>query len=219
MLAGRPRSAVAPRCRPPLDPEYRQAVDGHSRRRRSRISRLARLLARHRYLVLGTANDDGRPWAAPAFHASRSGVLAICCRGRSEGVAPWDVTTPLGKEPRNRSRHRFPPTLPSGVAPTDQNPRPGGISAQVRPTCRTHLHRDLEVVPAEATDTVPRRNHDPAASGGMVGGGLLAEIGGSSAMISNSSPRRRVVRRPPVAATRAVRLARPCPPGWSGWLG
>jgi uncharacterized protein YhbP (UPF0306 family) len=29
-----------------------------------------RLLARHRYLVLGTADGDGRPWATPVFYAA-----------------------------------------------------------------------------------------------------------------------------------------------------
>jgi uncharacterized protein YhbP (UPF0306 family) len=29
-----------------------------------------RLLAQHRYLVLGTADDDGRPWATPVYYAA-----------------------------------------------------------------------------------------------------------------------------------------------------
>jgi uncharacterized protein YhbP (UPF0306 family) len=29
-----------------------------------------RLLAQHRYLVLGTADDDGRPWVTPVFYAA-----------------------------------------------------------------------------------------------------------------------------------------------------
>ncbi|MCW6006497.1 pyridoxamine 5'-phosphate oxidase family protein [Micromonospora sp. CPCC 205371] len=29
-----------------------------------------RLLAEHRYLVLGTADDDGRPWVTPVFYAA-----------------------------------------------------------------------------------------------------------------------------------------------------
>jgi uncharacterized protein YhbP (UPF0306 family) len=31
---------------------------------------VARLLAQHRYLVLGTADDDGRPWVSPVFYAA-----------------------------------------------------------------------------------------------------------------------------------------------------
>ena len=29
-----------------------------------------RLLAQHRYLVLGTADDDGRPWVTPVFYVA-----------------------------------------------------------------------------------------------------------------------------------------------------
>lgn len=40
-----------------------------------------RLLARHRYLVLGTVNPNGEPWVTPVFFVA-DGTNNVICRRR-----------------------------------------------------------------------------------------------------------------------------------------
>ncbi|MFJ5264746.1 pyridoxamine 5'-phosphate oxidase family protein [Streptomyces sp. NPDC088387] len=45
-------------------------VDDQQALRASMWAMVPRLLGRHRYVVLGTADDEGRPWATPVFYAA-----------------------------------------------------------------------------------------------------------------------------------------------------
>ena len=51
-------------AREPAGPEQADAASA------SMWAIVPRLLAQHRYLVLGTADGDGRPWATPVFYAA-----------------------------------------------------------------------------------------------------------------------------------------------------
>jgi uncharacterized protein YhbP (UPF0306 family) len=67
-----------------------------------------RLLGQHRYLVLGTADADGRPWATPVFYAAdgEHRILWVSARGsrhsRNIAVRPevaitvYDSSAPIG---------------------------------------------------------------------------------------------------------------------------
>lgn len=67
-----------------------------------------RLLAQHRYLVLGTADDDGRPWVSPVFYAAdgeyrilwvsapdsrHSGNITVC---PDVAITIFDTSAPIG---------------------------------------------------------------------------------------------------------------------------